>query len=139
MVLVFYPQDGARASVEVLRHCQAALPMFERLGASVLAISVDAAASHAGLASQLGLSFPLLADSEPLGAVARAYGVYWENAEASYHAAFVLDEHGIVRWSCLAGVGTHPDVAAILRALSRLGPRPRLAAAEPFNPTKEAA
>ena len=103
--------------------------MFERLGASVVGISVDELASHAAVASQLGLSFPLLADSDPRGAVARAYGVYWENAETSYHAAFVLDEHGIVRWSCRASVGTHPDVDTILGALARLGQRPRLAAA----------
>ena len=139
MVLVFYPHDGARASVEVLRQSQAALPLFERLGASVLAISVDPVESHTALASQLGLSFRLLADSEPLGAVARAYGVYWANADASYPAAFVLDEHGIVRWSCRASVGSHPDLAAILRAVSSLGPRRRLATAEPLEPTKEAA
>ena len=121
VVLVFFTDGQARTSIDLLRQCQGALPTLEQLGARLLAVSVEPVALH------LDLSFPLLTD--PDGAVARAYGVYWHNAEASYHAAFILDENETVRWSGVSPAGSHPDVGTLVRALARLPRRIELAAA----------
>ena len=53
------------------------LDEFQQFQAELIGISVDAWC-HAAFARQKKLRFRLLADFEPKGAVARAYGVYDE-------------------------------------------------------------
>ena len=76
VVLVFYPADWEPVSAEQLATLQQCLPELERLGAVLLGLSVDGVWSHLAFARAHGLGFPLLADAEPKGLVARAYGVY---------------------------------------------------------------
>ena len=67
------------------------------------------------------LHFPLLADFEPKGQVARAYQVYRDKEGTSERALFVIDAEGIVRWSYVSPVGVNPGADGILRALGSLG------------------
>ena len=62
------------------------LPEFEGAGAQLLGISVDGAWCHAAFAQTRKLHFPLLADFEPKGAVARLYGVYRDHDGTSERA-----------------------------------------------------
>jgi alkyl hydroperoxide reductase subunit AhpC len=66
------------------------------------------------------LHFPLLADLEPKGNVARQYGVYREPEGTSERALFVIDAEGIIRWSYVSPVGVNPGADGILRALEGL-------------------
>ncbi len=66
------------------------------------------------------LHFPLLADFEPKGAVARRYGVYREGDGFSERALFVVDGDGIVRWSYVSPVDVNPGADGILRALEAI-------------------
>ena len=51
------------------------LPRFRAVHTQVLGVSIDSIYSHASWGSDLGgVSFPLLSDFEPKGAVARSYG-----------------------------------------------------------------
>ena len=50
-------------------------------------------------AKDRNLHFPLLADFEPKGEVARTYGVYRAKEGTSERALFVIDADGIIRWS----------------------------------------
>jgi peroxiredoxin len=50
---------------------QVVLPEFTKFGAELIAISVDSAWSHLAFAKDRNLHFPLLADFEPKGHVAR--------------------------------------------------------------------
>ncbi len=68
----------------------------------------------------LRLHFPLLADFEPKGAVARRYGVYREGDGFSERALFVVDGDGIVRWSYVSPVDVNPGADGILRALEAI-------------------
>jgi len=52
------------------------LDEFQEFQAELLGISVDGVWCHAAYARQNKLHFPLLADFQPKGAVARAYGAY---------------------------------------------------------------
>ena len=76
VVLAFYPADWEPVSAEQLATLQHFLPAIRHLGAELVGISVDGAWSHLAFARAHGLGFPLLADAEPKGLVARAYGVY---------------------------------------------------------------
>ena len=51
-------------------------PEFKRLGSSVVGIAVDSPWSHAALAAEMSITFPLLSEDAPADHVARAFGVY---------------------------------------------------------------
>lgn len=70
---------------------------FRALDATVLGISVDSRWVLRAWAQQHGFPFPLLSDFHPKGAVARAYGVWNEDAGYADRATFIVDEEGIVR------------------------------------------
>jgi AhpC/TSA family len=90
-----------RAGLEpdLLSLYQSELAEFEQRGAQVLAISVDSLYSHGAWAAVRGLSFPLLADFQPKGAVAEQYQVYREQDGFSERARYVIDGDGIIRYA----------------------------------------
>jgi len=121
VILVFYPEDWSPVCTDQLALYQEVMPEFGKHDAQLLAISVDGAWSHLAFAKDRNLRFPLLADFEPKGAVARAYGAYRFDDGMSERALFVIDAEGIVRWSYLSPVGVNPGADGILRALEELG------------------
>jgi peroxiredoxin len=98
------------------------LSEFQRFDAELLGISVDGAWCHVAFAHERRLHFPLLADFEPKGQVARSFGVYREKEGTSERALFVIDDAGIIRWSYVSPVGVNPGADGILRALESLRP-----------------
>ncbi len=66
------------------------------------------------------MHFPLLADFEPKGAVARKYGAYRDSEGVSERALFVIDQKGIIFWSYCSPIGVNPGADGILDALDRL-------------------
>src|ERR1700760_1367803 len=93
---------------------------FRKLKAQLLGISVDGVWCHAAFASDRKLHFPLLADFEPKGAVARQYGVYREADGITERALFVIDGEGVVRWSFVSPIGVNPGADGIFDALDGL-------------------
>src|SRR5947207_10092399 len=96
------------------------LPEFERYTAQLPAISVDGTWCQATFARDRRLRFPLLADFEPKGAVARRYGAYRQADGFSERALFVIDGGGIIRWSDVSPIDVNPGADGILRALEAL-------------------
>ncbi len=86
----------------------------------IIGISVDGVWSHLAFSKDHKLHFPLLADFEPKGAVARQYGVYREKEGEAERALFVIDAQGIIRWSYVSPVGINPGADGILRALESM-------------------
>ena len=120
MVLAFYSADWSPVCGDQMALYNEVLPEFERYHAQLLGISVDGTWCHAAFARDRRLRFPLLADFEPKGAVARRYGAYREGDGVSERALFVVDEDGIVRWSYVSPVDVNPGADGILRALESL-------------------
>jgi peroxiredoxin len=120
VILAFYPADWSPVCGDQMTLYQAVLPEFQRFKAELLGISVDGAWCHLAFAKDRKLQFPLLADFEPKGAVARTYGVYVKEAGVSGRALFVLDESGVIRWSYLSPIGVNPGADGILTALEGL-------------------
>ena len=120
LVLVFYPADWSPVCGDQLTLYNEVLPLFEEHRAQVLAISVDGIWSHRAFAKHRNLRFPLLADFEPKGAVARAYGVYDAQAGTSKRALFVIDSEGIIHWSHVSPGNVNPGADGILTALESL-------------------
>src|ERR1700733_3302302 len=88
VILAFYPADWSPVCGDQMALYNEILPEFQRLGATLLGISVDGEWCHAAFARDRKLTFPLLADFEPKGAVARAYGVYRYAEGVSERALF---------------------------------------------------
>jgi len=90
----------------------------------VLAISVDSVYSHGAWAAVRGLSFPLLADFNPKGEVARRYGVVRERDGFSERALYVVDADGVIRYGHVSPFLHHvPDVYELLDALDETAVR----------------
>jgi peroxiredoxin len=121
VVLVFYVADWHPVATAQLARYQGLLPELERRGAAVVGISTDATWSHESFARELGITFPLLADDSPPGAVARVYGVHAPETGRSRRALFVIDADGVVCWSAVFPDELDPGVDGVLSALERLG------------------
>jgi peroxiredoxin len=121
VILAFYPEDWSPVCSDQMGLYQAVLPEFQKFDAELLGISVDGIWSHLAFAKDRSLHFPLLADFEPKGEVARAYQVYRNKEGTSERALFVIDGDGIIRWSYVSPVGVNPGADGILRALENLG------------------
>jgi peroxiredoxin len=119
-ILVFYPEDWSPVCSDQLALYQELLPEFQRFDAQVIGISVDGIWCHLAFAKDRNLHFPLLADFEPKGDVARSYGVYRDGAGTSERALYVIDGDGVIRWSYVSPVGINPGADGILRALEDL-------------------
>src|SRR5882672_7341403 len=120
VILAFYPADWSPVCGDQMGLYNEVLPEFRRHGAELLGISVDGAWCHAAFSSDRKLHFPLLADFEPKGAVARAYGVYRASDGFTERALFVIDADGVIRWSHVSPVGVNPGAEGILAALESL-------------------
>jgi len=117
VILAFYPADFSPVCGDQMALYNETLDEFRKLDAQLLGISVDSVWCHAAFAAARHLKFPLLADFEPKGAVARQYGVYDAEQGTSGRALFVIDAQGVVRWSYLSPIGVNPGADGILDAL----------------------
>ena len=120
MILAFYPADWSPVCGDQMALYNEILSEFRQFNAELIGISVDGIWCHLAFAESRKLHFPLLADFEPKGGVARQFGVYREHEGTSERALFVIDAEGIIRWSYVSPVGINPGADGILRALEAL-------------------
>ena len=120
VVLVFYPADWSPVCSDQLALYNELKPEFSEFEAQIVGISVDGVWCHLAFSKERKLHFPLLADFEPKGAVARQYGVYRERDGETERALFVIDARGVIRWSYVSPVGINPGAEGILKALESL-------------------
>lgn len=120
VVIAFYPADWSPVCGDQMALYNEVLPEIHQHGAQLLGISVDGAWCHQAFARDRKLRFPLLADFEPKGAVARAFGAYREGEGVADRALFVLDEQGTVAWSYCSPIAVNPGADGFLEALERM-------------------
>ncbi len=120
VILAFYPADWSPVCGDQMGLYNEVLPEFERYGARLLGISVDGMWCHRAFTENRKLRFPLLADFEPKGAVAKRYGVYREQDGTTERALFVIDADGVIRWRYVSPIDVNPGADGILEALDAL-------------------
>jgi peroxiredoxin len=125
VVLAFYPADWSPVCGDQMGVYNQLLDEFRNYDAQLMGISVDGVWCHLAFATERKLGFPLLADFEPKGEVARSYGAYDAAEGLSGRALFVIDERGRIFWSYLSPVGVNPGAEGILEALERMRARPQ--------------
>ncbi len=127
VILAFYPADWSPVCGDQMALYNEVLPEFERYGARLLGISVDGIWCHRAFANARKLRFPLLADFEPKGKVARSFGVYRKHDGTTDRALFVIDVTGTIRWRYVSPLAVNPGADGILRALEGLAKTERTA------------
>lgn len=98
-VLAFYPLDFSPTCTDQLNVYQEVLPELEEKGVKLLGISVDSAFAHKAFQKHLGISIPLLADFNPKGEVAKAYGVYIDERGHNQRALVMIGPDLTVKWA----------------------------------------
>ena len=79
---------------------QSILDEFKAVDTQVLGVSIYSHFSHERWATSLaGISFPLLADFHPKGAMAEKYGVYLADKGITDRATVIIDMQGVVRYA----------------------------------------
>lgn len=120
VVLAFYPLDFSPVCSNEHACFTDDLKDFEGLNARVLGLSVDSVWAHKAFAEKLKVSYPLLADFHPKGAVASKFGLYLEDKGITNRATVILDKDGVVRYVKLYDISQQRDNKEIVEELKKL-------------------
>jgi peroxiredoxin/protein-disulfide isomerase len=125
IVLVFFPSNWEDQLLSHLANFQERLPDLEDQGVVVLGVSNVATERLQELAKEKSISFPLLSDLKPAGAIAKKYGLLVEEGQLQA-AVFIIDEDGLIRRVYEPAKYPHlPNPAMVLRAIKNLAGVPK--------------
>jgi peroxiredoxin len=119
-ILVFYPADWSPVCGGQLALYSELRGEFDHYSAQLVGISVDSVWCHRAYREHRNLGFPLLADFEPKGEVARCYDVYRTAEGVAERALFVLRPDGVIAWRYVSPINVNPGADGILDALEHL-------------------
>lgn len=120
VILSFYPADWSPVCGDQMSLYNEMLKFFREKNAEMIGISVDSKWSHHAFSQNKNLKFPLLADFEPKGAIAKLYGVYDDESGECQRALYIIDEDGTVRWNYVSPKAINPGADNILDALDQM-------------------
>ncbi|MGO9639947.1 MAG: redoxin domain-containing protein [Candidatus Acidiferrales bacterium] len=119
VVLVFYPLDWSPVCTNEHACFVNDLKRFEKLDAQVLGLSVDSVWSHKAFAEKMGISYPLLADFQPRGAVAEKFGVFLPEKGITGRAIAIINRAGKIAWFKQYDIPAVPDIEEVATALAK--------------------
>ena len=120
VVIVFYPLDWSPVCTNEHACFVNDMKKFSSLDAEVLGVSVDSVWSHKAYAEKMGITYPLLADFQPRGAMAEAYGVYLPEKGISGRSIFIVGKNGKVAWAKNYDIPVVPDINEVAAALQQV-------------------
>jgi peroxiredoxin len=118
VVIIFYPLDWSPVCTNEHACVVNAMQQFEALDAQVLGLSVDSVWSHKAYAEKMHITYPLLADFHPRGAVAAQYGVYLADKGITGRAISIIDRNGNLAWHKNYDIPVVPNIDEVSKALS---------------------
>ncbi len=113
VLLVFYPWAHSNICGGELAQLRADQEFYRSLDVSVLAVSCDAMFTLRAYADAEGFTFDLLTDHWPHGAIARAYGVFDDQAGCALRGTFLIDADGRIVWTEVNGIGETRDLVGL--------------------------
>jgi peroxiredoxin len=114
VILLFYPLDFSPVCSVETKQCAEMLPTKGGADVEVVGISVDSLWTHKAFAAQQGISYPLVADFNPKGAVAEQYGVYLADKGISARTAFIIGRDGKIKEIIGSEIPVGRDIAGLL-------------------------
>lgn len=121
VVLAFYPLDWSPVCTKEHACFVDDLKSFEGLSAQVLGLSVDSVWSHKAYAEKMGISYPILADFHPRGAVASKFGLYLDDKGITNRATVIIDKNGVVRHVAVYEILSTRSNQDLMAELKKLG------------------
>jgi peroxiredoxin len=119
VLIVFYPHDFSGVCTNQFGAYRSIKADLEAKNVEMIGISVDSIHAHKAFREQLGIETTLLADFEPKGEVAKAYGSWFEPAGMANRTLVLVDEDGQVAWSYESpSPGEAPGPELILESLA---------------------
>ncbi|HZA03547.1 MAG TPA: peroxiredoxin [Propionibacteriaceae bacterium] len=118
VVVLFYPWAFSSICRGELAAVRDDYDRFTAAGARVLAVSCDSMFTLRAYADVEGIGFDLISDHWPHGEIARAYGVFDEQAGCALRGTFVVDADGVLSWQMVNGIGEARDLADVLDRLA---------------------
>ena len=121
VVLAFHPLAFTPVCARQMTDYESVRPALDERDTVVLGISIDPQPAKTAWAQALGpISFDLLSDFHPHGAVAERYGVFRSKEGFSDRAVFVVDKNGKIAWSRVYDIPEQPDTEELVSALAAL-------------------
>ena len=121
LVIVFYPFAFSRVCTGELCELRDNIADFSDDQTALVAVSCDHMFSLRAFAEQDAISFPLLSDYWPHGAVSTAYGIFNEQVGCSGRATFIVDRAGVLRWQVENEIPNARDIDDYRKILADLG------------------
>lgn len=118
VVLMFYPLDFSPVCTNEHACFVNDLKQYEKLDAQVLGLSVDSVWAHKAFAQKMGITYPLLADFHPKGAVANKFGMYLADKGITGRAIAIIDKGGKIAWFKNYDIPVAPDMKEVEQALA---------------------
>jgi len=81
---------------------------------------VDSVWAHKAFADKLGITYPLLADFLPRGAVAEKFGVYVAERGVAGRAIVIIDKAGKIAWSKTYDYPNVPETKEVAQVLATI-------------------
>ena len=120
VVLVWYPLDWSPTCTNEHACIVNGMKAFETLDAEVLGVSVDSVWSHKAYADKMRITYSLLADFHPKGAMSEKYGVYLADKGITGRAIAIVNKQGNVAWFKNYDIPVVPDLNEVATALSQV-------------------
>ena len=120
IVIYFYTKDDTEVCASENRRFREAWPEFDRLGARVIAASIDGVDAHRRWRdSGLG-PVPYFWVGDESKELARSFGVLHEDTGLALRATIIIDPDSIVRYASVCDLAIGRSVSETLRVLQAL-------------------
>ncbi len=120
VLLSFHPLAWTTVCEVQMRSLEIKKPVFDRMNAVALGISVDAPASKKAWARHMELTATdLLCDFWPHGGMAGSYGLFLKEKGISARANVVVGPDGTVEWVRVYELLEIPDIEEVIRCMKQ--------------------
>ena len=121
VLLSFHPLAWTAGWLDHMRALELNYDGFIEENIIPIGINVDQPNSKSAWARVINIKkLKMLSDYNPLGRVAKAYGIFLEKIDASRRANILIDEKGKVEWVELYEISEIPDFKEVLSKISKL-------------------
>ena len=120
VVIVFYPFAFSSVCTGELAEIRDNIADLRTESSEVLAISCDSMYAVRAFADREGLTFPLLTDFWPHGAVARSYDNFNDQLGCPGRSTYIIDRSGVLRWQVSNQLPQARDLGAYRKVLADL-------------------
>ena len=121
VVVAFHPLAWTPVCANQIQNYESDRAWFDTHDTHILGLSVDAVPAKVAWANSLGgISYDLLSDFNPHGAVAEAYGVARDGG-ISERAIFVVDKAGTIVFAKVYDIPTLPNNAEVRQVIETIG------------------